>query len=184
MQFKTGDLVEVLDDDFSGEVIFVNGNMVSIQTDDGFELEFLASQLVKIPKKKLLESANIDLEGIDKIRSDISPSMKKSISVKPKERTKPAMEIDLHIHQLLPSTKGMQKHDILTYQLDTVKRQLAFAMSKKIQRVVFIHGVGEGVLKLEMEYLLKQYDNLKFYDANYQKYGLGATEVYIFQNKK
>ena len=24
--------------------------------------------------------------------------------------------------------------------------------------------------------------NLKFYDADYQKYGLGATEVYIFQN--
>jgi dsDNA-specific endonuclease/ATPase MutS2 len=76
----------------------------------------------------------------------------------------------------------MQKHDILTYQLDTVKRQLAFAMSKNIQRVVFIHGVGEGVLKLELEYLFKQYDNLKYYDANYQKYGLGATEVYIFQN--
>jgi len=92
------------------------------------------------------------------------------------------MEVDLHIDKLLPTTRGMQKHDILTYQLDTVKRQLAFAMSKRIQRVVFIHGVGEGVLKMELEYLLKQYDNLKFYDANYQKYGLGATEVYIFQN--
>jgi dsDNA-specific endonuclease/ATPase MutS2 len=47
--------------------------------------------------------------------------------------------------------------------------------------MVFIHGKGEGVLKLELEYLLKRY-NVKFYDANYQKYGLGATEVYIYQN--
>ena len=56
-------------------------------------------------------------------------------------------------------------------------------MLKRIQKVVFIHGVGEGVLKLELEYLFKRYDNLKFYDANYQKYGLGATEVYIYQSK-
>ena len=47
---------------------------------------------------------------------------------------------------------------------------------------VFIHGVGEGVLKLELEYLFSRYDNVKFYDADYQKYGLGATEVYIYQN--
>ena len=48
--------------------------------------------------------------------------------------------------------------------------------------IVFIHGVGEGVLKEELGYLFRKYDNVKFYDADYQKYGLGATEVYIFQN--
>jgi hypothetical protein len=42
--------------------------------------------------------------------------------------------------------------------------------------------VGEGVLKVELEYLFGRYNNVKFYDANYQKYGVGATEVYIFQN--
>jgi hypothetical protein len=48
--------------------------------------------------------------------------------------------------------------------------------------VVFIHGVGEGILKIELDYLFGRYNNVKFYDANYQKYGLGATEVYIYQN--
>ena len=42
---------------------------------------------------------------------------------------------------------------------------------------VFIHGVGEGVLKLELEYVLKRYEDLTYYDADYQKYGFGATEV-------
>ncbi|MDP5096572.1 MAG: DNA mismatch repair protein MutS, partial [Flavobacterium sp.] len=28
------------------------------------------------------------------------------------------------------------------------------------------------------------YDTISFQDANYQKYGLGATEVYIKQNVK
>jgi dsDNA-specific endonuclease/ATPase MutS2 len=92
------------------------------------------------------------------------------------------MEVDLHIHQLTNSTRGMSKHDMLSLQLDTAKRQLEFAIKKRIQRIVFIHGVGEGVLRLELEYLFKRYDNVKYYDANYQKYGLGATEVYIYQN--
>lgn len=182
MKFKIGDLVEVLDEDLSGVVIFVGNGLVIIQTDDDFELEFSPSQLVKSPNSKLLKSTSINSEAIDKMRLDISPDKKRSIGTKRKERVKPAMEVDLHIGKLLPSTKGMQKHDILTYQLDTVKRQLAFAINKKIQRIVFIHGVGEGVLKLELEYLLKRYDNLKYYDADYQKYGSGATEVYIFQN--
>jgi dsDNA-specific endonuclease/ATPase MutS2 len=49
--------------------------------------------------------------------------------------------------------------------------------------VIFIHGIGEGVLKRELQYLLKKYP-VDFYDASYQKYGLGATEVYIYQNPK
>jgi dsDNA-specific endonuclease/ATPase MutS2 len=182
MKLKVGDFVEVLDEDLSGEIIFINNNKVIIQTEESFELEFEASQLIKTQNSKLLRTSVITEDTLQKISADNKPKGKKSLGVKHKERVQPAMEVDLHIDKLLPTTRGMQKHDILTYQLDTVKRQLAFAMSKRIQRVVFIHGVGEGVLKLELEYLLKQYDNLKFYDANYQKYGLGATEVYIFQN--
>mgnify|MGYP001799866207 CR=1 FL=1 len=70
---------------------------------------------------------------------------------------------------------------MLNLQLEPAKRQLEFAMSKRIQKVVFIHGVGAGVLKEELKYLFKRYP-LEFYDADYQKYGLGATEVYIYQN--
>lgn len=76
----------------------------------------------------------------------------------------------------------MSNYDILTLQIDTAKHQLEFAMRKRIQKIVFIHGVGEGVLKAELDFLLGRYDNLKFYDADYQKYGVGATEVYFFQN--
>ena len=42
------------------------------------------------------------------------------------------------------------------------------------------HGI-EGVLKEELRFLLKKYDHLTFYDAAYRKYGLGATEVRLFQ---
>ena len=53
---------------------------------------------------------------------------------------------------------------------------------KKIP-IIFIHGVGEGVLKNELHYLFGRYP-VRFYDASYKKYGLGATEVYVYQNQK
>jgi dsDNA-specific endonuclease/ATPase MutS2 len=65
--------------------------------------------------------------------------------------------------------------------LDTAKRQIDAAIKNRIPRLVLIHGVGEGVLKSELDYLLGRYDNLTFQDGNYQKYGLGATEVYFIQ---
>ena len=91
------------------------------------------------------------------------------------------MEVDLHIHKLTGATR-LSNFDMLTIQLDTAKRQLDFAIKKRIPRVVFIHGVGEGVLKIELEYLFKRYDNVKYSEADPRKYGSGATEVYILQN--
>lgn len=181
MKFKVGERVEVLDEDFSGEVIFVENDLVTIQTEEDFELDFSPAQLVKKDNKKLLNSVLFNSEAINKIHLDNATSQKiKLTRSKRKERSSAAMEIDLHIEKLLSTTKGMKSHEKLNYQLDTVRQQLSFAIRKKIRRVVFIHGVGEGILKLELEYLLKQYDNLTFFDADYNKYGLGATEVNIF----
>jgi dsDNA-specific endonuclease/ATPase MutS2 len=75
----------------------------------------------------------------------------------------------------------MDNYDMLNLQLDTAKRKVEFAIQKRVSKIVFIHGVGEGVLKSELQSLLNKYP-VKHYDASYKKYGLGATEVYIFQN--
>ncbi|MNS20666.1 Endonuclease MutS2 [compost metagenome] len=76
----------------------------------------------------------------------------------------------------------MSNYDILTLQTETAKRHIEFAIKNRIPKIVFIHGVGEGVLKSELDFLLGRYDEIVFQDADYQKYGLGATEVYIKQN--
>ena len=73
--------------------------------------------------------------------------------------------------------------NLLSLQLETAKKKIEFAITKRIPKIVFIHGVGEGVLKSELHYLFGRYP-VRFYDASYKKYGLGATEVYVFQNLK
>ncbi|APY11997.1 DNA mismatch repair protein MutS [Seonamhaeicola sp. S2-3] len=184
MNFKKGDTVFVLDEDLSGIVKNLSGDTVSIETEDGFLLDFKAEALVKAKtgsfKNDIFSHSNLNTVVYEKEQS----KKRKQPKVKAKERFQPTLEVDLHINQLVKSTRGMTSHDMLTLQLDTAKRQLEFAIKKRIQKVVFIHGVGEGVLKLELEYLFGRYNNIKYYDANYQKYGLGATEVYIYQNVK
>ena len=183
MDFKIGDSVLVLDEDMSGIIKNVSGDVITIESEDGFDLDFSASELVKTNSSNTLKyEAFSNASAKEIIAEKESGKKNKSVGIKPKERTQPAMDVDLHIHQLTNSTKGMTNHDMLTLQVDTTKRKLEFAIRKRIQRIVFIHGVGDGVLKLELEYLFGRYNNVKFYDANLQKYGLGATEVYIYQN--
>lgn len=178
---QIGYKVSVLDDNISGIVTALRGNTVTLETADGFELVYQKNELIvldgSISKRDLIPK---DVWSIISEKEQKKPG--KTKRVKPKERNAPAMEVDLHIHQLVPSTKGMDNYDMLTIQLNTAKRQLEFAISKRIQKVVFIHGVGAGVLRTELEYLFRQYDNVKYYDADFQKYGRGATEIYIYQN--
>ena len=182
MDFNIGERVLVLDEDFSGVIKIIKDDVITIETNDGFLLDFKGEELVKMKSDASMKSSLFLNTSINHVISDKETSKRKQPTTKSKERYEPTMEVDLHINQLVKSSKGMSNHDMLTLQLDTARRQLEFAMSKRIQKMVFIHGVGEGVLKVELEYLLARYNNVKFYDANYQKYGLGATEVYILQN--
>lgn len=177
-----GDKVAVLDEDLEGKVLSVNGSEVEIETTEGFVLSFQEKDLIRT-EDAFPDVLPADVDDFSEvIKQKESFKKKKSVRIKPKERDLPPMEVDLHIGKLVPRTGGLSNYDMLTIQMDTAKRQLEFAMKKRIQKVVFIHGVGEGVLKAELETLFNRYENLKWYDADYQKYGLGATEVYIFQN--
>lgn len=88
--------------------------------------------------------------------------------------------VDLHAAELLDSTAGMSASDILEYQLDVFRKTLEQYKTKKGQKIVFIHGKGEGVLRQsiihELNYKYKQYP---YQDASFQEYGYGATQVTI-----
>ncbi|HLV38990.1 Smr/MutS family protein [Xanthomarina sp.] len=180
--FKIGDKVSVLDENLTGFVIKIDGDTITMEDENGFDMEFHKKELVQIKNEAVLKSKSFMDVSLDEILSEKETSKRKpTIKKKVKERFQPTMEVDLHIHQLTNKT-NMSNHDMLTLQLDTARRQLDFAIRQRIQKVVFIHGVGQGVLKTELEYMFGRYDNVKCYDANFQKYGLGATEVYIYQN--
>ncbi len=178
---KVGDTVSVLDEPITGKVVSVNTEEITIETEDGFDMTFFINEVVKIQSGEMIAPSYEEIHR-NLQEKEIFKKKPKRPAPKPKERHLPPMEVDLHIHKLVKSTKGMTNHEMVTLQLDTAKRQLDFAISKRIPKVVFIHGVGQGVLKEELTYLFGRYDNVKISEADYKKYGLGAMEIYIVQN--
>ena len=90
------------------------------------------------------------------------------------------LEVDLHIGELLDDTRGMSNSEMLQYQLDKFREVMNQYKNKREQRIVFIHGKGDGVLrKAVLDELKRHYPTCKAQDASFQEYGFGATMVTI-----
>ena len=181
MYFNIGKKVAVLDDILKGVIVSLNGQVVGIKDDDGMVYEYNQNELVVIEEDQHQLSKYSDINN--PLFNDKLQDQKVKVSSFKKENNEVILEVDLHINQLIKSTKGMDNFEMLSLQLETAKRKIEYAISKRISKIIFIHGVGEGVLKSELHYLFGRYP-VRFYDASYKKYGLGATEVYIYQNPK
>ena len=90
------------------------------------------------------------------------------------------VEVDLHINELLDDTHGMSNAEILNYQLDKFREVMERYKTKREQKIVFIHGKGDGVLrKALLDELKRKYSTCRYQDASFQEYGFGATLVTI-----
>lgn len=90
------------------------------------------------------------------------------------------LEVDLHIHELLDNTSGMDNAAILEFQLEKFREVMEKCKNRPGQKVVFIHGKGEGVLrKALIDELKRKYPASKYQDASFQEYGFGATLITI-----
>lgn len=179
MMMNKGDKITVLDDDINGIVTDIKGNTVYITTDDGFDLQFDKSEVIKIGNE-LKNSANLN---ISKALQEKTEPVKRSFVKQKKEESK-EVSFDLHIEKLVPSTKGMQPFDMLELQIETAQRHIDFALKNRIPKIVLIHGVGDGRLRAEIEYILKRYENVWFQEASFQRYGQGAIEINFKQNAR
>ena len=90
------------------------------------------------------------------------------------------IEIDLHTNEVLETTAGMDSKDILEYQLDIFHKTMEKYKLKRGQKIVFIHGKGEGVLRQRILWeLQRKYKRHHHQDASFKQYGYGATLVTI-----
>lgn len=181
MMFSKGDKVTVLDDAMDGIVVAANGDQITVLTTDGFEIKFAPKELLKISGDEMKMGLGTTPVSLILQEKEI-PKPRSFVKEKKSKKEIPVPEFDLHIEKLVKNFRGMNNYDILTLQTETAQRHIEFAIRNRIPKIVFIHGVGEGVLKAELDFLLGRYDQVSFKDGNYQKYGSGATEVYFKQN--
>lgn len=178
--FEIGDWVEAIDQDFKGVVVEVRfPDSVQIATPDGFELPFHFDELIKVSNSISKKDMALSMMSSNPKDADAINQRPKLSRKRPK--TTPPMEVDLHAEKLTQKHKSLSNYEILELQLTTAKRRLEFAFAKRISRIIFIHGVGQGVLRAELEFLLNKYEDVRYSDADYAKYGMGALEVNILQ---
>lgn len=149
----------------------------SFKENDFFDEDAIVYTIVNkdAERKELVVSAE-EIKQAMYSKEDAKPKRQR---IERKQRAE-IIEVDLHAHEILESTAGLSNADILEYQLKIFRDVMEENKKNKGQRIVFIHGKGEGVLKnaLRTE-LSKNYKHIQHQDASFQEYGFGATMVTI-----
>ena len=83
--------------------------------------------------------------------------------------------VDLHLERI-PGSAGIPKWAALDYQMDYFRRILRKNLKHKGKRIVFIHGVGDGVLA---KALRKELDEVFALSCSYTPGPMGITNVTI-----
>jgi dsDNA-specific endonuclease/ATPase MutS2 len=120
------------------------------------------------------EEIAIDKEGIKNSLNSIKEPFSQ-INKLPK----PNDEVDLHADALDIDLK-LSNSEILRKQLAHFKHNLEAAIVNKMSSIIFIHGVGNGVLSDAIHKSLKEFEDVKYFeDAQKSKFGYGATKVVL-----
>ena len=120
-----------------------------------------------------------DSQALEDSQVKIAQVVDKEAFITPYKTDRFIAEVDLHIESIVSDHSKLEKKEILEMQKKLFIRCLESAIVEKLQKIIFIHGVGGGSLKSEINLILKQYPNIHYFDASMQKYGCGATEVWI-----
>jgi hypothetical protein len=151
----------------------------TFQENDFFEQPALIYPIIendKAARPLVIDAKALKQQLLSKVSADNQPATEMP---KKKDKDEPLV-VDLHAGEILDSTNGLEPADILNYQLETFRNTMKLYEKRKGQKIVFIHGKGEGVLRHaivnDLKYRFKQ---CQYQDASFQEYGYGATQVTI-----
>ncbi|PKP08373.1 MAG: DUF2027 domain-containing protein [Bacteroidetes bacterium HGW-Bacteroidetes-4] len=126
------------------------------------------------------ELVSLSENELKKIILEKEKTENKAVYQSPKANENQIIEVDLHIHELLDDFRGLSNAEILEVQMEHFKSKLEDAIHTHAKKIVFIHGVGNGVLKMEVRKELdRRSKRLTYQDASFKEYGYGATLVQI-----
>ena len=104
-------------------------------------------------------------------------------SEKPKPMPRPGPVVDLHL-ETLPKAESFKEDPEggLQYQISVFESEMDRAMAESFEDITFIHGVGNGTLKSELQKRISKNERVDtFKDALREKFGYGALKV-IFKS--
>ena len=193
--FQTGQRVKFLNDVGSAIVVRVEGSTVVVEDEDGFERSVTAAELMAAPDPEVearqygdtipdvaqLLAQEVGEKRMRELQKDFEVRYQHAQATNMARRDA-HMEVDLHIHELVDDQRGLPDRAKLAIQMDHFDRMMDIAKREKLRRIVFIHGVGQGVLRHQIRTSLDQHHpDCSYREGDPRKYGSGATEVWLGQ---
>ena len=184
MEIQVGNHIKFINENLVGEIksILSNDRFI-VSCSDGFDREVGIHEIV------IVSENNESLYRIDNnfFSKNFTPKSAKVNEVgvlssyleSAKYQAEGVLEIDLHLEELVEYPGKLEDWQKLFTQMQHVKKCLTAAMEKKVKKIIFIHGVGTGVLRAELINYLATIDCVTISDADNRRYGIGATEVII-----
>jgi len=178
--FRVGQEVGFLKEKGTATILEITGKKARIEDSDGFERVVDLNELIQ------LHSTSFGIEE-DIIDPEVQKGLIKSRLERKRDISRQHQgiiewELDLHIEELVESLSGLSSTDMLLRQMATLKARFRKAKDHRVNKLIVIHGVGEGVLKNEIRSFLSKQEQIEFFDADFSKYGSGATEVVFHPN--
>ncbi|HAS47378.1 MAG TPA: DNA mismatch repair protein MutS [Microscillaceae bacterium] len=128
---------------------------------------------VEKPEAKPLDASKLKEQMLSKNEPNTTTKAQATTTV-----TTPEYEVDLHIEKLSTDFSNLNSGEMLDLQLKTFENKLENAIASGMHEIIFIHGVGNGVLRTEIHKRLSKNPDIQFYeDARKEKFGYGATAV-------
>lgn len=127
----------------------------------------------------VVSDSEADRKSDPKIQQNKVKSVKEKQIIDKYRTAQQEAVVDLHIGELVDNILGLSSLDMLKTQIDTFKKVLENAITNDYQKVTFIHGVGNGVLKDAIIKELGDYEGLENRMASISKFGVGAIDVVI-----
>ena len=161
---RPGMHVTLMDSNDRGVIRHVRKDCVEIELDYGF--------VVPVGFHDFIVN---DAEEDRKLCQSVGSSKTKTAAEEKPVLTNKAIEIDLHI-EALPGGLGVAKGQELPYQLEYFRRTLRSQLKHRGSRLIFVHGVGDGILKSAIR---EELDTVYAISCSWNPYGDGATAVTI-----
>ncbi len=158
-----GDKIFVKNSKIEGRFEGVNADGRARILIDGKIFLVMQGDLELVPEKEYFPDIHQYIE-----EESISPPKKLSVTVK--------SSIDLHLEKLAPHMENELPQRILDFQRQKCQEFINDAIEKHYPIVTIIHGIGQGVLKSEIEHLLLDFPQVRF---SFVKNNGGALEVWL-----
>ena len=180
MSFNPGQKIIFLHEKGGGIVRQVLGvSKFLVEDEHGFERICIKNEIAPVHSTDFkIDETTISGLNADETFSTSKRATRVSLPAKGSE----VWELDLHIESLTDSHTGWTNTDIVRKQLVELRSFFNRARSKRIRKLIIIHGVGTGVLKEEVRAFLQEQEGIEFYDADFREYGKGATAVEVRYN--